>query len=89
MKKAAAHPTTKPLVGRASLTAGDIGLQFLDTTWRIAVPAVGGTLLGIWGDKALGSKPWLTFLGAISGFAIAGWLVKRELDAALRREDNE
>ena len=87
MKKAAAHPTTKSLVNGAGLSAGDIARQFLDTTWRIAIPVVLFALLGIFADRKLGSKPWLTLLGLVIGFVIAGWLVKRQLDVVLREEE--
>jgi F0F1-type ATP synthase assembly protein I len=88
MKKAAAPTTTKPPIAHASFTAGDIALQFLDTTWRIAVPVVIGALLGIFADRALATKPWLTLLGTILGFVGAALLVKRQLDAALKEEDS-
>lgn len=87
MKKAAAHTTTKSPIGHDSLTAGTIALQFLDTTWRIAIPVTIFALLGILADRKLGSKPWLTLLGAIVGFAAAGWLIKRQLDTVLKEEE--
>ena len=79
MKKAAAHPTQTPRVP-APFTIGSIGLQFLDTTWRIAVPVVLFVVAGIFADRHLGTKPWLTMLGVVLGFVIAGFLVKREIN---------
>lgn len=88
MKKAAAHPTTKtpndPAPAGGSL---HIGREFLDTTWRIAVPVVGMTLLGILGDKRLGSKPWLTLLGSLIGFVCAGLLIRRQINSP--RDDGD
>lgn len=80
MKKAAAHPTQMTPHASAPFTIGSVGLQFLDTTWRIAVPVVLFVVAGIFGDRSLGTKPWLTLLGAVVGFVIAGFLVKREID---------
>jgi len=88
MKKAAAHPTTRSSLGKADLTVGDIAVQFLDTTWRIAVPVTIGAVLGIVADRTLDSKPWLTLLGTVAGFVLAGVLIKRQLDAVLREEDS-
>jgi len=81
MKKAAAHPTQSTPRAQAPLTAGSIGLQFLDTTWRVAVPVVLFVLIGIFADRHLSTKPWLTLLGVLIGFVLAGFLVKREIDA--------
>lgn len=87
MKKAAAHTTTKSPSGHDGFTAGDIALQFLDTTWRIAVPVTIFASLGILADRRFGSKPWLTLLGMVIGFAVAGWLIKRQLDNVLKEEE--
>jgi F0F1-type ATP synthase assembly protein I len=57
-----------------------VGRELADTTWRMAVPVVLFAGLGIVADRSLGSKPWLTLLGVIVGFACAGLLVKRQLD---------
>ena len=63
-------------------------MQFLDTTWRMVVPVVSVALLGIFADRAFETKPWLTLLGLVVGFVIAGWLVKLQLDAVLKEEDS-
>ena len=59
----------------AVLLIGDIA----DTTWRMFVPAVGFSLLGVWADKQFGTKPWLLVLGIVIGVTIAGLLVVRQL----------
>ena len=38
-----------------------------DTTWRMFVPAVGFTLLGVWLDHIWGTKPWLMVAGIFVG----------------------
>ena len=57
------------------LLLGTIG----DTTWRMFVPTIGLTVAGVYADKALGTKPWLTAIGIVLGVTIAGLLVKRLL----------
>ena len=86
MKQAAAHPTTSTTNGDPGLGLGDVALAFLDTTWRIAVPVVAFTLLGIFVDLHLGTKPWLTLLSVVLGFGAAGLLVKRQLIAVQKME---
>lgn len=51
----------------------------LATTWRIAVPVIIGSGLGIFLDLRLGTKPWLTLLGVLLGFTLAGLLIARLL----------
>lgn len=50
-----------------------------DTTWRLFVPTIGGTLLGLWADKSWDTTPWLTILGIILGSVVAGALVWAQL----------
>lgn len=50
-----------------------------DTTWRMFVPSVGLTLLGVWADGQFGTKPWLMVLGIVLGFAGALLLVKKQI----------
>lgn len=49
-----------------------------DTTWRMFVPSVGFTLLGVWLDNIWGTKPWLMAAGVIIGFAGAYLLVAKQ-----------
>ena len=58
----------------------NIGRELADTTWRIAVPVVLFACLGIVIDRTLGSKPWMTLLGMVAGFAIASYLIKKQLE---------
>jgi Putative F0F1-ATPase subunit Ca2+/Mg2+ transporter len=79
MKKAAAHPTQTISHAPAPFTAGAIGLQFLDTTWRMAVPVILLAAIGIYADRHLGTKPWLTLLATVLGFGVAVLLVRLEI----------
>ena len=50
-----------------------------DTTWRMFGPTIGFTILGIYGDNMLGTKPWLTISGVLLGGAVAGLLVRQQI----------
>lgn len=50
-----------------------------DTTWRMFVPVIGLTALGIWGDRSFETKPWLTIIGLAIGTTIASLLVRKQL----------
>lgn len=54
---------------------GAIWLTLADTTMRLFIPSVGGTVVGIWLDRTIGSRPWFTIVGVIVGAAIAFGLV--------------
>lgn len=82
MKKAAAIVTDRTPASQASSKPAEklhVGRELLDTTWRIAVPVLFLAAVGILGDKVLGSKPWLTLLGAAFGFLVATQLIKRQI----------
>ena len=90
MKKAAAHPThdtDDPLA--PALLAGSFALQFLDTTWRVATPVLLFVGIGIYADLHLHTKPWLTLLGIVVGFAGAALLIKQQIAAVNAREENK
>ncbi len=50
-----------------------------DTTWRMFVPSVGFTLLGVWADSQMYTKPWLMVAGIVVGAASAYLLVSRQI----------
>ena len=88
MKKHAAISTTTPLTevatpGRPNLR---VGQALLDVTWRMATPVVICAGLGIIADLKLGTKPWLTIVGTVIGFVLAGLLVARLLQESEREE---
>ena len=86
MKKAAA-PTTPTASGKQVFTVGALGLELLDTTWRIAVPVLLFAAGGIAADLHFGTKPWLTLSMVVVGFVFAGILVKKQIDAVNKEED--
>lgn len=65
--------------------AQTILLTIGDTTWRMFVPAVGFTLLGVWLDARCGTKPWLMFGGIAIGCLGAYLLVARQLGAIKKK----
>ncbi len=69
-------------VDTARVLLGTIG----DTTWRMFVPSIGFTLLGVWGDTVFATKPWLMICGVVFGFVMAGVLVKRQIDSTKRQK---
>ena len=50
-----------------------------DTTWRMFVPTIGLTILGLMADKSLNTTPWIMILGIITGAYLAYVLVKRQI----------
>lgn len=50
-----------------------------DTTWRMFVPTIGLTVLGVAADNYFGSKPWGTTVGIIVGSALATFLIRAQL----------
>ena len=50
-----------------------------DTTWRMFVPIIGGTILGVWVDNTYATKPWATIAGVVIGVVIAALLVRNQL----------
>lgn len=50
-----------------------------DTTWRMFIPSVGFTLLGVWADAQLGTKPWLMVAGIVVGCLGAYLLVAKQI----------
>jgi F0F1-type ATP synthase assembly protein I len=87
MTKKAAATTTKSGNGVDNFSFKGLALDFLDTTWRIATPVLIFAGAGIFADNKAGTKPWLTLLGTVIGFIIAGMLVRTQLMAAAAQED--
>ncbi|MET0979801.1 MAG: AtpZ/AtpI family protein [Candidatus Saccharimonadales bacterium] len=50
-----------------------------DTTWRMFVPTIGLTVLGLLADKWLQTTPWVMILGIVAGAYLAYVLVKRQI----------
>ena len=43
---------------------------YIDASWQLTGSVVLGTLLGWWGDKKLGTSPWLLVGGALFGIGV-------------------
>lgn len=54
-------------------------LTIADTTWRLFIPLVGSTILGLWVDKQIGTKPWLMIAAMLVGAMIALLLVRNQI----------
>ncbi len=54
---------------------GDIA----DTAWRMFIPTIGATILGLSIDKTLHTTPWIMIIMMIIGIAVAALLVQRQL----------
>lgn len=50
-----------------------------NTTWRMFVPIIGGTILGVICDKHFGTYPIAVIIGISLGVIISGLLVWRQL----------
>ena len=50
-----------------------------DTTWRMFIPTIGWTVLGLLADKALQTTPWIMIVGIVAGAYLAYVLVKRQI----------
>jgi hypothetical protein len=86
MTKKAADTTTKSGSGQNPLSLNTVGLLFLDTSTRLFVPSVGGTVLGLWADNAWDTKPWFTLIGVTLGTAIAFLLIYIQLKG-IKKDD--
>ena len=60
-----------------------IALKLTGLGWYIALCVVGGVLLGIWLDKALGISPIATIAGTILGSVVAFWGLYRMIGPLL------
>ena len=50
-----------------------------DTTWRMFVPTLSGTGLGLWADNINHTGPLWTLIGLAIGVAITSLLVRQQL----------
>ncbi len=57
------------------LLLGTIG----DTTWRMFIPTIGLTVLGLLADKQFHTTPWIMVAGIILGAFTAVMLVRRQI----------
>lgn len=69
--------------------AGGIFASLADTTWRVAVPTVLFSGLGIVADKKLHTMPLWTLIGLVVGLAAAGALVWHQIQNVTNTEDKK
>ena len=50
-----------------------------DTTWRMFVPTVGLTVIGVLLDQQFDTLPWISLGGLLIGSIIAGFLIRQQL----------
>lgn len=60
-----------------------------DTTWRMFVPSVGGTVLGLIADNNLNTKPWLTITGVTVGSTLSIVLIYAQIKRLKNPKENE
>lgn len=60
-----------------------------DTTWRMFVPVIGMTLVGVWLDEMCRTTPFILFFGIAIGFTMAGLLVKMQISRVMKRGNNQ
>lgn len=49
------------------------------TTWRLFVPSIGFTVLGLLLDKQFKTTPWIMTVGIILGATVAALLIRSQL----------
>lgn len=54
-------------------------MTMADTTWRMFLPIIGLTVLGLLADKWLHTTPWIMIVCMIIGIVIAGLLIRQQL----------
>ena len=67
--------STPPDAAPVVMLLGTIG----DTTWRMFVPTIGMTIIGLVVDKWLHTTPWVMVAGIALGIFFAYVLVKRQI----------
>lgn len=50
-----------------------------DTSWRMFIPVIGFTVLGLLADKQLNTVPWIMIGGIVLGMYSAYMLVRRQI----------
>lgn len=85
----AADSTTNPPAPKGSLNATSMLLMIADTSARLFVPSIGGTVLGLWADHSFNTTPWLTVTGVVLGAATAFLLVYTQLRSIKQSEQRK
>lgn len=81
--KTVAHDSTETTSDKGGKPATPSQLwvvrEIADTTWRMTIPVVIFTFIGIFIDLRADTSPWLTFAGVIIGFYFAVVLVRKQI----------
>ena len=54
-------------------------MTMVDTTWRVFVPTLGGTFLGIWLDGLFKTAPYITIVTILIGCGVSALLIVQQL----------
>ena len=80
MKRADQPPTHKEEKKLKDVPSGTvIALQLLDTSWRVTLPILGFTYLGIRLDRHNGTSPLYTLIGLFLSLALSTLLVYKQV----------
>ena len=58
-----------------------------DTTWRMFVPTLGGTMIGLWIDGIYNTEPWYGVGGLAIGIVITSLLVRQQYKQTSEQKD--
>jgi len=81
-----ASSTDAPSQGDAT---GGVLASLADTTWRVAVPTVLFSGLGIFADNKLRTMPLCTIIGLVIGLVAAGALIWHQVQNVTKSEDTK
>lgn len=82
MSSAAANDSDNKRVPSEKPNKSTVVLLFTiaaDTTWRMFIPIIGGTIVGVWADNTMASKPAWSIVGIAVGVVIATVLVRQQM----------
>jgi len=82
-------PDSKANEGKSNSRSGDRGDsllallgKYIGIGWLVAICIAGATMLGLWIDGRLGTKPVFTLVGLILGLAVAVFSLARVLGSS-------
>ncbi|MCL5025047.1 MAG: AtpZ/AtpI family protein [Chloroflexi bacterium] len=64
-----------------------LAFQLMQLGFLIALPLVGGLLVGLWADNSLGTKPLFILLGALAGIAAGTLAMYRVISQAIAQAE--
>lgn len=83
------RPASTTGAPHAGSGAGGVLASLADTTWRVAVPTVLFSGLGIALDNTLDTMPLCTLIGLVIGLVAAGALVWQQIQNVTKTEDTK